>query len=86
MRLRSDDDGGNYPAAVAAATGPASDAFTPLDKDLATGIGASDAIFTKQAAAAGRSIDIVGIVVVILTLLTLAGAAIGVQRRIAEYR
>jgi hypothetical protein len=84
--LRADDDGGNYPAAVAAATGPASVAFTQLDKDLASGIGASDAIFTKQAAEAGRSIDIVGIVVVILTLLTLAGAAIGVQRRIAEYR
>jgi len=84
--LRADDDGGNYPAAVTAATGSASDAFTHLDDDLAAGIRASDAIFTEQAAAAGRTIHIVGIVVVILTLLTLAGAAIGVQRRIAEYR
>ncbi len=84
--LRKDDDGGNYPAAVTAATGPASDAFTRVDDDLAAGIRASDATFTEQAAAAGRTIHIVGIVVVILTLLTLGGAAIGVQRRIAEYR
>ena len=84
--LRKDDDGGNYPVAVTAATGPASDTFTRLDDDLATGIRASDATFTEQAAAAARSIRIVGIVVVILTLLTLGGAAIGVQRRIAEYR
>jgi hypothetical protein len=84
--LRADDDGGNYPDAVTAATGLASDAFTHLDDDLAAGIRASDATFTEQAAAAGRAVHIVGIVVVILTLLTLAGAAIGVQRRIAEYR
>lgn len=84
--LRKDDDGGNYPAAVTAATGPASDAFTRVDDDLAAGIHASDATFTEQAAAAGRTIHVVGIVVVILTLLTLGGAAIGVQRRIAEYR
>jgi hypothetical protein len=84
--LRKDDDGGNYPAAVTAATGPASDAFTRVDDDLAAGIRASDATFTEQAAAAGRTIHVVGIVVVILTLLTLGGAAIGVQRRIAEYR
>ena len=84
--LRKDDDGGNYPVAVTAATGPASDAFTRVDDDLATGIRASDATFTEQAAAAARSIRIVGIVVIILTLLTLGGAAIGVQRRIAEYR
>jgi hypothetical protein len=84
--LRKDDDGGDYPAAVTAATGPASDAFTRVDDDLAAGIRASDATFTEQAAAAGRSIRIVGIVVIILTLLTLGGAAIGVQRRIAEYR
>lgn len=84
--LRKDDDGGNYPAAVVAATGPASDVFTRVDNDLATGIRASDATFTEQAAAAGRTIHVVGIVVVILTLLTLGGAAIGIQRRIAEYR
>jgi len=84
--LRKDDDGGNYPAAVTAATGPASDAFTRVDDDLAAGIRASDATFNEQAAAAGRTIHIVGIVVIILTLLTLGGAAIGVQRRIAEYR
>jgi len=84
--LRKDDDGGNYPAAVTAATGPASDSFTRLDDALADGIRASDATFTEQAAAAGRAIRIVGIVVIILTLLTLGGAAIGVQRRIAEYR
>jgi hypothetical protein len=71
---------------VTAATGPASDAFTRVDDALAGGIRASDATFTEQAAAAGRTIRIVGIVVVILTLLTLGGAAIGVQRRIAEYR
>ena len=56
------------------------------DEYLAAGIAASDATFTKQAAAAGRTIHVVGIVVVILTLLALGGAAIGVQRRIAEYR
>jgi hypothetical protein len=84
--LRADDDGGNYPAAVAAATGSASDAFTHVDEYLAAGIAASDETFTKQAVAASRTIHVVGIVVVILTLLALGGAAIGVQRRIAEYR
>jgi hypothetical protein len=84
--LRADDDGGNYPDAVTAATGSASDEFTHVDEYLAAGIAASDATFTKQAAAAGRTIHVVGIVVVILTLLALGGAAIGVQRRIAEYR
>jgi hypothetical protein len=84
--LRADDDNGNYPAAVTVATGPASLAFTNVDRELARGIQASDATFTKQAAEAGQSVRIVGIVVVILTLLTLAGAAIGVSRRIAEYR
>jgi hypothetical protein len=84
--LRADDDGGKYTAAVDAATGTASTIFTSVDNDLAAGIQASDVTFNDQAVAAGRTVNAVGIVVVILTLLTLAGAAVGIQRRIAEYR
>jgi hypothetical protein len=84
--LRADDDGGRYTEAVALATGDASATFTKVDKDLAAGIQASSVTFDDQAAAGGRTIAAVGIVVIILTLVTLAGVAIGIQRRIAEYR
>lgn len=88
--IRKSDDGGNYTDAVGLAIGTdptdAAAEFTRVDAALDTGIRATDVTFRDQAADAADAIAGVGVAVSVLALLTLAGVAIGIQRRIAEYR
>jgi hypothetical protein len=89
-KLRGADDGGQYSIAVSYAIGQGSSnaatEFGKVDADLAAGIQASGVTFRDEAAHAADAIAGVGIAVSVLALLTLGGVAIGVQRRIAEYR
>jgi hypothetical protein len=89
-KLRDQDTGGNYSAAVQLAISgkPESSAaaFNQLDTHLADGIIRASAAFDREARTAAT--DFTGAVpgLVVLTLLLLAGLVAGVQRRIAEYR
>jgi hypothetical protein len=92
--LRQADQAGRYADAVALAIGSSADSGTPstaslfreVDGDLAAGIAAAHDQFDRQASAAGGALagEIAGFTV--LTLLLLAAAGVGIQRRIAEYR
>jgi hypothetical protein len=88
--VRQDDEGGRYQEAVTQTIGDgptdAAKLFAQVDNQLNDGIVAADTRFNDEATAAANAIDAVGIVVIVLTLLTLAGVVVGVQRRIAEYR
>jgi hypothetical protein len=89
-KLRDQDTGGNYSAAVKLAIsgdpGSSAAAFNQLDTDLANGIARASAAFDREAKTAAT--DFTGAVpgLVALTLLLLAGLVAGVQQRIAEYR
>lgn len=88
--LRAEDDGGDYPAAVAAAVGAgqgtALDDFNRVDGDLAGGIQAADSDFRGYADRAAAGLDGVTVTTSVLVLIALAGTIAGVRRRIAEYR
>jgi hypothetical protein len=89
-RLRTLDDDGDYPAAVAMATASgATDipaVFATVDNGLASAITASTDVFDREAEAAQRALAGSRVAVAVLTLVLAAGAIVGVQRRIAEYR
>jgi hypothetical protein len=90
QKLRGLDDGGNFSDAVAMATGTGGDSsatvFNRLDSALGQAIRVASAAFGKRAGAAASDIGGQGAAVAVLTVLLLAGIAVGYQRRIAEYR
>jgi hypothetical protein len=88
--VRAADDGGRYADAVNLAVGTgdqtgASAAFNGLDGDLGKAIGGASATFDTDAARAGDALSGTGIGFGVLAALALAGAVIGLQRRIREY-
>lgn len=89
-KIRSLDDAGAYPDAVAMAIGSGkTDApalFAAVDNDLAAAIDAANARFVAESASAAGATRSTAITAGILTVLALACLAIGFQRRIAEYR
>ncbi|GIL29694.1 hypothetical protein [Actinocatenispora comari] len=89
-KVRSLDDGGQYPEAVKVAIGSgsdsAADAFGSLDRHTASAIEAANARFTDQASAAASSQTGAAIGLGVLAALCVVGTAIGLQRRVAEYR
>ena len=88
--VRALDDGGKYPDAVTLAIGSGKDsaatAFGRLDRHAGTAIDAADDRFTGQAGAAAASQTGAAIGLGLLALVCVGGAAVGLQRRIAEYR
>ncbi|TMM37009.1 MAG: hypothetical protein E6F99_13370 [Actinobacteria bacterium] len=88
--LRDQDNGGNYPTAVKLAisggAGSTLDAFSQLDRDLATGIDAANDSFDTRARAAADGFTFASPGLIVLTLVLLAGVVAGLQLRIAEYR
>ena len=90
LQVRSLDDGGRYPDAVelAIGSGPgsAASAFTRLDEHAAAAIKRADGRFTDQTGAAAASQTGAAIGLGVLAVVCVVGTAVGLQRRIAEYR
>lgn len=88
--LRALDDSGEYAGAVEAATGtgPESTAsiFNRLDEELAAAITHNGERFEREAGNAGDALSGVDIGLGVLAALALLGAALGIQRRLMEYR
>jgi hypothetical protein len=89
-RVRALDDGGKYPDAVQLAIGAgpngAAAAFGALDSRLGHDIDAANTRFADQAAAAGDTQTGAAAGIGVLAVLAVLGAAVGIQRRAAEYR
>jgi len=90
VTLRADDDSGDNLQAVGLAVGTgATDTPAPFnlaDGDLNAGITRANAMFDDESAAAAKSLRGLAIAIALLTAAAVAAAAIGFQRRIAEYR
>ncbi len=89
--VRHLDDRGDYRGAVELATGtddPASTGVlaTRLDEHLASALEVASSTFTDESSAAMAALDGAAIAVGVLSGLAIAASAIGLQRRIAEYR
>ncbi|MFU8872880.1 hypothetical protein [Micromonospora sp. SL4-19] len=88
--LRTLDDGGQYAQAVAAAvgTGPESTASisNQLDEHLAAAIEHNRQRFDRDVDRAAAALAGADIGVAALATLLIVGAALGIQRRLAEYR
>ena len=89
-RVRELDDGGQYKEAVASvlttAPGGSGAAFERLDGALAEAIDAERSAFADAAAAAGRATTGLTTGPALLALLAAAAVAVGLGRRIGEYR
>jgi hypothetical protein len=90
QKLRGLDDGGNFSEAVKLALGTETDSsattFNRLDGALGQAIQLASTAFGRRASAAANDIGGESAVLAVLTVLLLAGVAVGYQRRIAEYR
>jgi hypothetical protein len=90
QRLRELDNGGNYAEAVKLAigtdTGSAASIFNRVDVALSKAITLASAAFDRRAARAADALGGENAAIVVLTILLLAGVAVGFQQRIAEYR
>jgi len=88
--LRERDDKGLHQEAIELATGPGPDdvpaLFGRVDTGLNSSIAERSARFDRETDAAERSLAGLDLAVPVLTLLMVAGSAVGVQRRLAEYR
>jgi hypothetical protein len=89
-RVRSLDDNGNHPMAVASVLGTgqgdAGASFTRLSGDLASAIRSDQAVFDSTARSAASSYTALEPGVIALALLMAAACAWGLSRRIREYR
>jgi hypothetical protein len=87
--VRAADDGGDYPTAVAIAVidpGRSSAAFAALDDRLRRSIDLTGRAFAGAAADAGTGLTVAAAFWALLALGIVAGAVVGLQQRIAEYR
>ncbi|GAB3806842.1 hypothetical protein [Micromonospora zhanjiangensis] len=89
-KVRDLDGDGRYTEAVTAVvgTGPGTTTsiFTELDRTLADAIAHNGDRFQAQARSAGRGLSGVDLGTAVLAALIVLGGAVGLQRRIAEYR
>ncbi|MGH8792603.1 MAG: hypothetical protein ACRDXX_08160, partial [Stackebrandtia sp.] len=88
--LRAADDSGDYDTAVASAVGDevgdAGRAFAALDAALTEANAVAADRFASETDAAGRALGGLGTGVGVITLIAMIAAALGLQRRISEYR
>jgi hypothetical protein len=87
--VRKADDGGDYPGAVAiAVTDPTKNSadFAALDSALQQAIDVTGRAFDAAAADAGTGLTAAAVLWTVLALGIVAGAVVGIQQRIAEYR
>jgi hypothetical protein len=89
-KVRAQDDGGEYEAAVTRAIGDAKDgsaaAFNDLDENLRAAIDDGRAVFFDETSAASNVM--IGLVpgVAVLALVAAAGVTMGIRERLQEYR
>lgn len=88
--LRAADDSGDFDAAVASAVGgdpgDAGAAFAELDGALSEANAVAAQRFTDDTAAAGRALTGLSPGVAVASLAAMIAAALGMQRRISEYK
>ncbi|TDV34510.1 hypothetical protein [Actinophytocola oryzae] len=87
--IRESDDGGDYPKAVELALGDgqaAAGRFDDVDKALAGAIRDTTATFDDEVSQASGALGGTVIGVILLALVTAAGAATGIWQRLKEYR
>ena len=87
-QMRTLDDGGQYPEAVALAVGDkgTSATFGQLDTNLGDAIAKADSAFRTHASSAGDVMTATAVGWALLTLVAVAGLVLGLRQRIAEYR
>lgn len=90
QKLRELDNGGQYNEAVAAAVGTdvgtTASIFNRLDEHLAGAIEHNGERFDQEVRGAARALSGADIGVALLATLLVVGAAVGIQRRLVEYR
>lgn len=88
--LRDLDDGGDYAKAVTAAIGSdqksTASLFNQLDGHLASAIQSSGERFDQEVDRAAGALTGADVATALLAALLIVGAALGIQRRLAEYR
>ena len=85
-RVYDANDGGDYLASVQLAINNSTQAFEKVDGALTAGLGADQAAFARQAGNGDNGLGGLAAGMAIGSLLMAAGCALGVSRRIAEYR
>jgi hypothetical protein len=89
-RIRSSDDNGNHSGAVSSvlgnAPGDAGASFQRLSGDLSTAIEQDQAVFDSTAPAATSADAALEVATIAASLLMAAACAMGLGRRLAEYR
>jgi hypothetical protein len=89
-QVRALDDGGNYNAAVAAATSTAPDgaetAFAALDAELTQTVTTAQSRFTSAAGHAGSGLTLLEFLAPLLALIICALSILGIRARLEEYR
>lgn len=88
--IRKADDGGDFPGAVERAlsteTGGAAALFDDVDKSLADAIQDTTTAFDQEVSQASGALTGTVIGVILLALITAAGAVTGIWQRLKEYR
>jgi hypothetical protein len=85
--LRALDDSGNHVAAVQSAlNGQAATRFNRLSADLSDGINAHQAVFASDARGGRDAFTGLAVGMIVASLIMAAGCALGLNRRLAEYR
>jgi hypothetical protein len=89
-QIRDQDDGGNYPEAVTLAIGAgengATARFDAVDESLRLAIAGTTATFEEEVSQASSALTGTVIGVILLALVTAAGAVTGIWQRLKEYR
>ncbi|MDR7275871.1 hypothetical protein [Catenuloplanes atrovinosus] len=83
---RAREDGGDYPGAVQVTLGDAATHFAAFDEALGAAVAADGDVLADRARAAGTALRLADLGAGALTAIMVAGIAVGVQRRRAEYR
>jgi hypothetical protein len=90
QQLRALDDGGQYPSAVASATGDAPDSsnvrFAQADQAVLGVLDDQRRLLDGRSAAAGGSLDGLAVGGTLLAVLAGVAAAVGIAARVREYR
>ncbi|HEX6360180.1 hypothetical protein [Actinophytocola sp.] len=85
-QVRQADDGGDYTAAVQLANSAAAEQFDNVDRSLRDAIANTTAIFEREVSSASSALTGTVVGVILLALVTAAGAVIGIWQRLKEYR
>ncbi|MFL6125543.1 hypothetical protein [Actinophytocola sp.] len=86
VKIRAADDKGDFPGAVEVTLGPASAGFDRVDQALNDAIGQTTAAFDQEVSQASGALTGLVVGVILLALVTAAGAATGIWQRLKEYR